>query len=177
MSGSSRSQRRVISREPPSPEVVDRFIRALQTLGYAERSSPRRARTASSFLDWTEAKEILWAGLTESHVRAYSKRPGHPAPSGVSYESRVLRLLLNHLRDEGITDTPGRGSGRLDTIRQILRCKERTLEWRETQAVPTDEALLEITIDEPRLSDYDDLGEEKHGDERRWRSRRSWRRT
>ena len=106
MSGSSRSERRVISREPPSREVVDRFIRALQSLGYAERPLPRRARIASSFLDWTEAKEVLWAGLTECHVRAYSKRPGHPAPSGVSYESRVLRLLLNHLRDEGITDTP-----------------------------------------------------------------------
>ena len=80
---------------------------------------------------------------------------------------KVLLLAEDHgeeALEAAVSEALGRGSGRLDTIRQILRCKERTLEWRETQAVPTDEALLEITIDEPRLSDYDDLGEEKHGD-------------
>jgi len=80
---------------------------------------------------------------------------------------KVLLLAEEHgeeALEAAVSEALERGSGRLDTIRQILRCKERTLEQRETQAVPTDEALLAITIDEPRLSDYDDLGEEKHGE-------------
>jgi transposase len=78
-------------------------------------------------------------------------------------------LLAEEYGEEALESAVGesleRGSGRLETILQILRRHERGLERRETQAVPTDAALLAITIEEPRLVDYDELGEEKH-DER-----------
>ena len=78
---------------------------------------------------------------------------------------RVLLLAEEHGEEElesAVAEALERGSGRLETIRQILRSRERGLERRETQAVPTDAALLAITIEAPRLAAYDDLGEETH---------------
>lgn len=76
---------------------------------------------------------------------------------------RVLLLAEEHgeeALESAVAEALARGSGRLETIRQILRRKERELEVRPTAAIPTDPALLEITIEMPRLAAYDDLGEE-----------------
>lgn len=78
---------------------------------------------------------------------------------------RVLLLAEEHGEDAleaAVAEALERGSGRLETIRQILRRIERESEMRPTQAVPTDPALLEITIEAPTLSAYDELGEQKH---------------
>lgn len=80
---------------------------------------------------------------------------------------RVLLLAEEHgeeALESAVTEALERGSGRLETIRQILRCRERGLERRETQAVPTDAALLAIEIEEPRLAAYDDIGDDTHGE-------------
>jgi transposase len=76
---------------------------------------------------------------------------------------RVLLLGEEHgeeALEAAVAEALDRSSGRLETIRQILRSRERDGERRETQAVPTDAALLAITIEEPRLVDYDGLWEE-----------------
>ena len=52
-----------------------------------------------------------------------------------------------------------RGSGRLETIRQILRQQERSQEVRPSQALPADAESEEETIEEPVLSGYDVIGE------------------
>jgi len=80
---------------------------------------------------------------------------------------RVLLLAEEHgeeALEAAVAEALERGSGRLETIVQILRSRERGLERRETQAVPTDAALLAITIEEPRLLEYDDLGGREHGE-------------
>ncbi len=78
---------------------------------------------------------------------------------------RVLLLAEEHgeeALESAVSEALARGSGRLETIRQILRRKERELEVRPTASIPTDPALLAITIETPRLAAYDDLGEEPH---------------
>jgi transposase len=78
---------------------------------------------------------------------------------------RVLLLAEEHgeeVLEAAVGEALDRGSGRLETIRQILRRKEREIEVRPTEAIPTDPALLEITIEAPRLAAYDDLGEETY---------------
>ena len=80
---------------------------------------------------------------------------------------RVLLLAEEHGEEalaEAVSEALELGSGRLETIRQILRRKERELEVRPTAAIPTDPALLEITIETPHLAAYDDLGDEAHGE-------------
>jgi hypothetical protein len=80
---------------------------------------------------------------------------------------RVLLLAEEHgeeALEAAVAEALERGSGRLETIRQILRRKERGLERRDVQAIPTEAPLLEMTIQAPRLSAYDDLGEETHGE-------------
>ena len=80
---------------------------------------------------------------------------------------RVLLLAEEHGEEtlcEAVREALDRGSGRLETIRQILRCRSRGLERRQTQAVPADASLLAIQIQAPRLAAYDDLGEEPYGE-------------
>ena len=75
---------------------------------------------------------------------------------------QVLMLADAHgeeALEAAVAEALERGSARLETIRQILRVKERGLTIRPTQALPSDAALMEITIEVTSLSPYDDLGE------------------
>ncbi len=76
---------------------------------------------------------------------------------------RVLLLAQEHGEDAveaAVEQALERDSGRLETVQQILRCGEPALDRRPSATVPTGEALLAITIAEPELADYDDLGDE-----------------
>lgn len=76
---------------------------------------------------------------------------------------RVLLLAQEHGEDAvkaAAGEALDRGSGRLETIQQILRSGARAPDDPASSTVPTHASLLAITIDEPELNDYDDLGDE-----------------
>jgi hypothetical protein len=78
---------------------------------------------------------------------------------------RVLLLAEDHGQEaleEAVREALASDSPRLETIRQLLRGRERALEVRPTQAPPMAGELLRIAIAAPRLSAYDDLGGSAH---------------
>ena len=77
---------------------------------------------------------------------------------------KVLLLAEEHPAEaveEATRQALDRGSGRLETIRQILRQQERGQEVRPCQAPPVDAAAQEAQIEEPELSRYDAVGERR----------------
>ncbi len=70
-------------------------------------------------------------------------------------------MLVEAAVDEALE----RGSRRLETIQQILRLPASLRSTTpSSHAVPTAEALLAITIDEPELADTTTLRRREHGD-------------
>lgn len=75
---------------------------------------------------------------------------------------QVLRLVEEHdadLVEAATLEALERGSGRLETIRQILRQQERGPVVRTNHAPPGDPAFDELEIEVPELSRYDAIGE------------------
>jgi transposase len=63
--------------------------------------------------------------------------------------------------EEATREALARGSGRLETIRQILRQQERAQQVRHCRALPTDAAIEEAEVEVPELAGYDAVGQER----------------